>query len=202
SPIAILISGHHGQFDALPTLFSVLAAGLLLGARPRAAGSGLLLGLAMALKPSPALLVPAFMRSPGLSWPARLAIGALSGAVVLVVTAPFLLVDAGSVYRNVVGYPGLNDQELGGLLRSLWLHRAHHISLPGTFGLDLAAATRWPALALIGFAILVLWRDRLPRVAAAVYLAFLSAFGGVSTQYLVWPLAWLLMSDLPLRWAV
>ena len=202
SPIAILISGHHGQFDALPTLFSVLAAGLMLGAAPRPWAAGLLLGLSIALKPSPALLVPVFMRSPGLRWPGRFAIGALAGVLVLAVTGPFLLVDAGSVYRNVIGYPGLNDQGLGGLLRSLWLYRAHNVHLPGTFGVDLAGTTRWTALALVGFAILVLWRHRLPRVAAAVYLAFLSVFGGVSTQYLVWPLAWLLLSDLPLRWAV
>ncbi|HEV8637847.1 MAG TPA: glycosyltransferase 87 family protein, partial [Chloroflexota bacterium] len=202
SPIAILISGHHGQFDALPTLFSVLAAGLLLGAAPRPWAAGLLLGLAVALKPSPALLVPVFMRAPGLSWRGRLAIGALAGAVVLAVTGPFLLADAASVYRNVVGYPGLNDQGLGGLLRSLWLYRAKNIYLPGAFGAELATTTRWTALALVAFAIVVLWRQRIPRVAAAVYLAFLGVFGGVSTQYLVWPLAWLLVSDLPLRWAV
>jgi hypothetical protein len=202
SPIAILISGHHGQFDALPTLFAVLAAGLLLGPTPRPAASGLLLGLAMALKPSPALLVPVFMRAPGLSWRGRLALGALAGAVVLAVSAPYLLVDPGSVYRNVVGYPGLNDQGLGGLLRALWLYRANNIHLPGTFGVDITTTTRWTALALVAFALLALWRWPVPRVAAAAYLAFLSVFGGVSTQYLVWPLAWLLISDLPLRWAV
>jgi hypothetical protein len=202
SPIAILISGHHGQFDAMPTLFSVLAAGFMLGPTPRPWASGLLLGLAMSLKPFPALLVPVFMRAPGLTLRARLLIGALAGAVVLGVTLPFLLADARAVLQQVAGYPGLNDQGIGGLLRSLWLYRAHNVHLPGQFGLDLTATTRWTALALMGLAVVVLWRHPIARVGAAVYLAFLSAFGGVSTQYLIWPLAWLLVSDVPLRWAV
>jgi hypothetical protein len=202
SPIAILISGHHGQFDALPTLFSVLAAGFMMGATPRPWASGLLLGLAVAMKPFPALLVPVFMRAPGLSMRARLMIGALAGAVVLLFTAPFLIADAPAVFRQVVGYPGLNDQGIGGLLRSLWLYRAKNIFLPGAFGLELIGTTRWLSLALIGLSVAVLWRHPAARVGAAVYLAFLSTFGGVSTQYLIWPLAWLLISDVPLRWAV
>src|SRR5262245_4724303 len=37
NPIAILVSGYHGQFDALPSLFSILGAGFLLGPRARPA---------------------------------------------------------------------------------------------------------------------------------------------------------------------
>jgi hypothetical protein len=201
NPIAILISGYHGQFDALPSLFSILAAGLLAG-RPRPVPAGLLLGVAMALKPFPALLVPVFMRAPGLSLVSRALVGALSLAVVGAVTAPYLLADAAGVVQNVGGYGGLNDQGVGGLLRALWLYRAGNIYLPGAFGTEVSATTRWLALAAIGLTFLLTLRAPLPRAAAAVYLAFLSFFGGVSTQYLLWPLPWLLLSGLSPLWAL
>jgi hypothetical protein len=202
SPIAILVSGYHGQFDALPSLFSILAAGFLLGPRARPAPAGLLLGVAMALKPSPALLLPVFVFRPGLSLPARALVGGLALAVVGAFTAPYLLADAAGVAQNIGGYGGLNDQGLGGLMRALWLYRANNIYLPGAFGNEFSATTRWLALAAIGLTFLLTLRSSLPRAAAAVYLAFLSFFGGVSTQYLLWPLPWLLISGLSPIWAV
>jgi hypothetical protein len=49
---------------------------------------------------------------------------------------------------------------------------------------------------------LLTWRQSLARSSAATYLAFLAVFGAVSTQYYVWPLALMLISDLPLVWSV
>lgn len=201
SPIAIVVAGYHGQFDGVSSLFSVLAAGFLLR-RPRPVPAGLLLGVALALKPFPALLVPVFVSAPGLSWRARALVGGLALGVVGLVTGPFLLADAAAVARNVGGYGGLNDQGLGGILRSLWYLRAGNQYLPGAFGSEISGTTRWLALGAIALTF-VLMRDRpFVRTAGAVYLGFLAWFGGVSTQYLVWPLPWLLLADLPLWWAV
>ena len=202
NPIAILVSGYHGQFDALPSLFSVLAAGFLVGRRPRALPAGLLLGVAMALKPFPALLVPVFVRAQGLSLAARALVGGLALGLVGAVTAPYLLADALGVAQNIGGYGGLNDQGLGGLMRALWLERAGNLYLPGAFGNEISATTRWLALAAIGLTFLLTLDAPVPRAAAAVYLAFLSFFGGVSTQYLIWPLPWLLLSGLSPLWAI
>jgi hypothetical protein len=201
SPIAILIAGYHGQFDSLSTLFSVLAAGFLLR-RPHPVPAGVLLGIAMALKPFPALLVPVLAWAPGLSWRGRTLVAGIALAIVGVVTGPYLAQDAAAVMRNVGGYGGLNDQGLGGVLRALWYQRASNQYLPGAFGTEISTTTRWFALGAIALTFL-LARDRpFVRTAGAVYLAFLGLFGGVSTQYLVWPLPWLLLSDLPLWWAV
>jgi hypothetical protein len=202
NPIAILISGYHGQFDALPSLFSVLGAGFLVGQRPRSVPAGLLLGVAMALKPFPALLVPIFVRAPGLSLRGRALVGALSLGVVAAITAPYLLANAAGVVQNIGGYGGLNDQGVGGLMRALWLYRANNIYLPGAFGNELSATTRWLALAAIGLTFVLTLRAPVPRAAAAVYLAFLSFFGGVSTQYLLWPLPWLLIAGMSPLWAI
>ncbi|TAK24698.1 MAG: hypothetical protein EPO26_05665 [Chloroflexota bacterium] len=201
SPIAILISGNHGQFDALPTLLSVVAVGLLIG-RARPVPAGILLGAAMALKPFPALLLPIILRAPELTWRARLIACTLSGVVVLAVTAPFLILDPTAVLRNVGGYGGLNDQGFGGVLRSLWLFKDGNIHLPGEFGEEISATTRYVALGAMASTLVLLWRAPIPRVAAAIYLAFLATFGGISAQYLIWPVAWLVIADLPIALAI
>jgi hypothetical protein len=127
---------------------------------------------------------------------------ACTGAVLLAVAGPCLVQDEPALYRNIVGYSGVNDQGFGGLLRALWLHHAHNFYLPGSFGPDFSATTRWLTLALVALTLALLRGQPLARIAAGVYLAFLSAYGGVSSQYLVWPLAWLLLGDLSLRWSV
>ncbi|MBM4416726.1 MAG: DUF2029 domain-containing protein [Chloroflexi bacterium] len=205
APIAIIISGHHGQFDALPGLLALVAVGLVVrGKRPVVAG--LLLGGALALKPFPALLIPVILRAPEMSVRARLAVCAVAGSVVLAVSAPFLLVDALAMYSNIAGYGGLNDQGFGGILRSLWLIRADNVYLPGAFGQEISTTTRWLTLALMAAALSWLWRASTTRVAAAMFMIFVVSFGAVSTQYLIWPLPWLLVANvslaLPILYAI
>src|SRR5262249_13144977 len=146
---------YHGQFDALPSLFSILAAGFMAGRRPRSVPAGLLLGVAMALKPFPALLVPVFIRSDGLSLRGRALVGGLALAVVGLIPAPYLAASAAGVISNVGGYGGLNDQGLGGLMRALWLFKAGNIYLPGAFGAEVTATTRFLALGAIGLTFLL-----------------------------------------------
>ncbi|MCX2727356.1 glycosyltransferase 87 family protein [Thermomicrobium sp. 4228-Ro] len=58
-PGAVSVCAYHGQFDAEPLLAAVLAA--LAIASGRVFLAGLLLGVAIALKPWPALFVPVFI---------------------------------------------------------------------------------------------------------------------------------------------
>jgi hypothetical protein len=200
NPITIMISGFHGQFDALPTLCSVIAARLLV-IRPHALSAGLLLGVGMALKPFPLLLLPIFVRIPGLSWSQRLQVAVLPFVSLTLISTPLLIWDAGALIKDITSYAGLYDQGLGGLLRGLWLMRAHNLYLPGSYGAELQALTRWLAIGLMIFTLLVTSRLSIPRQAAAMYLAFLVTYGGISTQYLMWPVAWLALSELP-AWLV
>ncbi len=205
APIAIIVSGHHGQFDAIPGLLALVAVGFLVrGERPVVAG--LLLGGALALKPFPALLIPVILRAQEMSLRARVVLCAIAGAVVLAVSAPFLLVDAPAMFSNIAGYGGLNDQGFGGILRSLWLIRADNVYLPGAFGPEISSTTRWLTLALMAAALFFLWRAPTTRVAAAMFVLFVVSFGGVSTQYLIWPLPWLLVANvslvLPILYAI
>lgn len=63
NPISVLVSGYHGQFDAIPTLLVFAAWHLLLAHHTwrGAAVSGLLLGLAIADKTWPLLLAPVLL---------------------------------------------------------------------------------------------------------------------------------------------
>jgi hypothetical protein len=201
SPIAVIIAGYHGQFDTLPTLLAILAAGFLL-ATPRPLAAGLLLGAAIAIKPFPLLLAPALLRTPGLTRRDQIAVGLAMLGVILLVAAPFLIADAGALLGDIGGYSGVNDQGLSGILRSLWLARADNLDLPGEFGPQLMATTKYLALAAIAFVYLIMVDRPVASVASAVLLTLLGLYGGISTQYLSWPLAWLLVSEVALLWPV
>jgi hypothetical protein len=201
NPIAIVISGYHGQIEAIPTFLTVLAAGLI--ARRKSPGLvGVLVGAAIAVKPHPTLLVPVFLRAQKLTLQQRII---LLGAIVLALGA-IVVVSVGTeslrAIQSVLGYGGGSDQGIGGLLRGLWLYRAHNLFLPGDFGQTLGKNTRWLALALMTLSWLLTWKQSVARSSAAVFLAFLAVFGAISTQYLLWPLAWLLLSDVALIWSV
>jgi len=87
--------------------------------------------LAIGVKPFPVLLLPTLAAVPGLTWQKRALLSAGCGGLVLIVTLPALAIDAPLLLQNVLTYQGTNDQELGGLLRALWLWRADNLYLPG-----------------------------------------------------------------------
>jgi hypothetical protein len=201
NPIAILVNGYHGQFDTIPTLLGLVAFAIARQGKS-AAQTGALTGLAVAVKPFPALIAPAFVRSHKLSWPDRAQFVVASGLALGAVIVASVGLETPRAIESVLGYGGGPDQLLGGLLRGLWLERAHNLFLPGDFGESLARSTRWLALAVVALVWLLTWNRSIPRSAAASYLGFLSVFGAISTQYLLWPVAWLLLSDVPLVWSI
>jgi hypothetical protein len=201
SPIAILISGYHGQFDALPTLLAVVAAGLL--AAPAQAGfSGVLLGLAVAIKPPPVILGPIFVRAPKLATRERVLFALAAPATFLALVLGFAGNQTGDAFVNVLGYGGVADQGVSGLFRALWLWRTGSTNLPGDFAAAMVRDTHALALAAMALAMALTWRRGIARSSAAVILAFLATYGGVSTQYLLWPVAWLLLGELSVGWAI
>jgi hypothetical protein len=196
NPIAILISSVHGQFDSLALLFATLALLWL----PRAgvgAGSALALGLAVALKSFPILLAPA------LALRAHRATSALLyGAGVLVpsalLLAPYLGRDPGPVLRELAAYSGETDQG--------W-SVAYKIVLTSFVDLDTWLAYRAAALtvgkvaflAASGALVLWLWLGRrsrrwsVERAVCWVLATFYALYPGLSSQYLLWILPFLIL---------
>jgi Glycosyltransferase family 87 len=186
-PVSLLVSACHGQFDAIAMLFVLLAvAAQRAGRLDRAALS---LAVAIGLKSFPVLLLPVFL----LATPARDRVrwALLATLPVALSLVPFAWHDAGAVRRELLGYGGVAD--FG------WIAAVRAFRFLTTGALARAEAAHWTgfvlaAKVLFGAAYTVLlvrwWRaPRAPDLAAmclAVLLAFLTWYGALSAQYLLW----------------
>jgi hypothetical protein len=186
-PVSLLVTGAHGQFDALALLLVVLA--LSWTAQERHDRSALALSAAVALKSFPVLLLPLFLWRRGPAAAVRYALLCLAPLAALLL--PFALHDLGALRRELLGYGGVADFGWIGLWRGLsWLH---------TGVLARADASSWggsmivsKALFLAAYAALLAalltrrLRLGLTDAALAVFLAFLVFYGALSAQYLLW----------------
>ncbi len=188
-PVSVLVTGAHGQFDAIALLFVLLALSAL--ARGRRDASALSLAAAIGTKSFPVLLLPflAFAGQP--TWPraARYALLALTPMALLLL--PFAIADLAALRRELFAYSGIADFGWTGLMRGLsWLT---------TGDLPRSEARFWPVAALVSkvlflgaWAGLVLatrrgWLALSPERACLVtLLAFHVFYGSLSAQYLLW----------------
>ena len=190
-PVSVMVGAMHGQFDAVA--MAVVLGALAALERQRRDLSALLLAAAIALKSFPVLLLPVFLFHCGRARD-RLRYGALAVLPVLALLVPFALHDAGALRRELFGYGGVADFGWTSVARGLrWLAGQ---------GLARGEGVRWPvaitiskALFLAGYAALAAWiaRRRVApdRAALMVLLLFLTLYGALSAQYLLWvvPLA-------------
>ena len=189
-PVALLVGGFHGQFDAVTLCFVLLAQDAL--ARGRRDASALALAAAIATKSFPVLLLPALATAGAASWRQALRYAALACLPVVLLLLPFVVADAAALRRELLAYSGIADFGWTGLWRgSEWL---------ATGALPRSEARFWPAasavskaLFLCAWAALLLaarsgrWRADAERLTLTVVLAFVSLYGLLSAQYLLWP---------------
>jgi len=188
-PVSVLVGSVHGQFDAIPLLFVLVAVEAL--ARGRRDASALALAAAIATKSFPVLLLPllALDRGAGVRRALRYAALALAPGALLLL--PFAIADAPALARELFGYSGIADFGWTALARGgEWL---------ATGALPRSEARFWPVAAaasklvfLAAWAVLVLavhlGRVQLSvdRLTLAVVLSFLTLYGLLSAQYLLW----------------
>ena len=193
-PVSVLITGAHGQFDAIPLAFMLLA--VLLVERGRPDASALALGAGIATKSFPVLALPFLALARGASWRAAIRYAALALVPGALLMAPFAMADAEALRRELFAYGGIADFGWAGVARGLeWL---------ASGVLPRSEARFWPAAALVSrVAFLGAWaalvlavrarRLELPprRAVLAVLLSFAALYGLQSAQYLLWvvPLA-------------
>jgi hypothetical protein len=188
-PVSLLITGFHGQFDAIALLFVLLALEAL--ARGRRDRSALFLAAAIGTKSFPVLLLPFLAFSGGASWRSAVRYALMATAPVGALLLPFAWADLGALRRELLAYSGIADFGWTGLVRGLtWLV---------TGELPRSEARFWPVasvaskvLFLVAWAVLfaAVRRARLvftpERACLAVLLAFEVLYGSLSAQYLLW----------------
>jgi Gpi18-like mannosyltransferase len=211
NPVAILVSAFHGNLMSL-VAFLLLAALVTARASVRAgdgadgaalrASSALLLGLAIAMRSFPVLLLP-FLLVLAARTPKRAVVyTALASAASVTSTVPYLLFDRTPFLREVMAYSGAGDFGWFAALRWSAVWKGYDLPaiwtmLPATKPLFLLAYV----LALATH--LALRRDP-SRGLLLAPLLFYAVYGGVASQYLVWvvPLATFLLEGFLLPYTV
>jgi hypothetical protein len=188
-PVAVLVTGFHGQFDAAALLFILLAISSWWQAQP--AKSALCLSVAVGLKSFPVLLLPVMLAQPAQTARERVRYAALVLGPVLLLLLPYALADPHALRRELLAYGGVADFGWIALTRGVrWL---------ATGVLPRSEASYWSGhvfasklLFLAGYSgfLAALARGRLgwdlPRAAVTALLAFLVFYGALSAQYLLW----------------
>lgn len=188
-PVSVLVTGFHGQFDAIALLFVLLATDAL--ARGRRDASALLLAAAIGTKSFPVLLVPFLAFAGAASWRSALRFAVLALAPVALLLVPFAVADLPAMRRELLAYSGIADFGWTGLVRGVtWLASGDLPRSEARFWP--AAATASKMLFLTAWATLILatrrgWLALTPaRACLVVLLAFQVLYGALSAQYLLW----------------
>jgi len=187
-PVSILVTSFHGQFDSVMLFFVLLS--LRFQQANRSDASALSLSAAIATKSFPVLLIPFFVVGQS---PARASRYALLATVpVLLLLVPYAISDFGALARELLSYGGIADFGWIGAGRGLrWLT---------TGALFRSEAAHWPASIPAAKALFFvvylagLWaiatrklRWTPTQATLGVFLAFLTFYGAISAQYLLWP---------------
>ena len=184
-PAFIAISGYHGQIDSVAILPAVAAVALWDARGPRRAlAAGALIGLGIAVKTIPGLMLLALLPSARSKREAVTLVGA-AAAVPLVLLVAYLVNDPDVVTR-ALEYPPRGTAGGIGLISTV-------SSNPVVEAL-LDHATLWNATWLAAVA-LVLWRARPAptRAAVIVWLAAYAFATGFYLNYFVWGLSFILL---------
>jgi hypothetical protein len=198
NPLLILITVMHGQFDSLPVFFSMLAY-YLFDIKKRPFWAAASLALAVAIKSFPVILLPLFLfRLP--NHRSRVIFAALTLVPVALLLLPFLATEASSLTRELFGYQGVADQGWLAAAREaclLWIGRLPPVSMDAVFKASQGAFAAFYLLYLV-FEYAWCGRRASPNLAssiAAVFLGFYVFYAGISSQYLIWVLPFLAITE-------
>ncbi|HMA36795.1 MAG TPA: hypothetical protein VKY74_20235, partial [Chloroflexia bacterium] len=198
NPVAILTSAFHGNQTVLSVFFA-FAGYYYVAADPRGGRWGyppgaLLLGLGIAARSFPVLLLPVFLillpvaRGPA-GWRQRALFAGWALLPAALVSVPALLLDAPAYLRETLAYSGFADQGWLAIRRAWGVVQGSGSPFPPDTAAWLAFS-KW--LFLAGYAALLGWlighrrRVSLARASLLVWLLFYLVYGGVSTHYLGW----------------
>lgn len=188
NPVAIYTSALHGQFDAIPTLFTLLAVLSAANAEDSRdwTRTSLWLGLGGLAKTWPLVLIPSFLPEVR-TWPGRVVFAAVAAAPAVISVGLLYLVDPEPIARHVLAYRGYTGW--WGVTSFLAVTPGH--ALPAVMtGLSLLF------YAALASAYWHTWRGHdVVKRALLVLLTFYVFTPGFGLQYLIWVIPVALVAD-------
>lgn len=187
NPISVIISAAHGQLDSIAS-FLVIIAIYYLNARPKI--SALALGLSIAVKPNPLILLPLFILT--VSAKNRIRYFFIVILPLVLTLLPFLISKPIQIIKGLLSYSGIADFGYAAILRGLWFQNNANANLPMNLVKELLESSK--IVLIVSITVLTLlfggWKN-LAKSALAIYLLFISLYFGIGAQYLSWiiPLA-------------
>lgn len=188
-PVSLLVTGFHGQFDALALLFVLTA--LRCHETGRNDAAALALSAAIGLKSFPALLLPPFLLSLPGGGRARLRFALLAALPVAALLAPYAVHDLSALRRELLAYGGVADFGWIALIRGMtWAGTGRLLKSQAEFWAAATLAAKAVFLLAYGAILALLLKRRLRWTSRewclGIFLAFLSLYGALSAQYLLW----------------
>lgn len=197
NPVALIVTCMHGQFDAIPIAFLLLATFWLV-LYGRSTYSGWSLALAIAVKGFPVLFVPlhaAYVKSRR----ERIKLVGLAMIPLIVLLLPFALLSPAALMRELFGYRG--SALLGFMvpIRSVYVPLTHS-SVPVDITLQAIRLSAYVFLACYTVYMLWAWRRRpmLLEDTVVIFALFYVVYAGIAPQYTLWILPFLLLTNLGL----
>ncbi len=187
NPISIIISSAHGQIDSIVSMLVLLSVYFLTihSAKSYSFWSALLLGLAIAIKPNPLMLLPIFIVCKESNLRQKVLFILVSIAPIIISVIPFLLQGTYQVLTNVFSYSGVYDFGYMGVLRGFWYQQNANIWM--SVSNELLLASKLLFLTGVIFLTFLFSKSKdLVKGILCVYLLFLGFYFGISAQYLSW----------------
>lgn len=192
NPISIMISAAHGQIDSITSLLTILAIYILSSDKNKFHKflPALSVGLAIAIKPNPVILLPFFLvyKKSGIKQTITFLLVSLAPAIIPLI--PYLWQSPHAIIDNVFRYSGVYDLSYAGILRGILYQQNAQIWLPLAERMLAASKIAFILGAIFLFVFFAQARN-LAKSCLVIYLLFIGIYFGISVQYLSWilPLA-------------
>lgn len=187
NPIAIIISAAHGQIDSITSLFVLLSIFLLTfySKSIHIYLSALSLGLAITFKPNPVMLIPLFLLHKRFSIQQRITYLILVLTPLSLVFIPFVNQQPGTVLSRMLSYLGVNDLSYAAILRGIWYQNNASTTIP--LSNELLNTSKYVFMSVASsLTLLIIGSKNLAKAILTIYLAFITIYFGIGSQYLVW----------------
>lgn len=182
NPVSIIISAAHGQLDSVSTFLVVLAI-FYLNTHPKI--SAFVLGLSIAVKPNPLILLPLFLLV--VSKKIRIRYLLISLTPVILTLIPFIFTKPLQVIGNLLTYSGITDFGFAAILRGIFFQDNANPNLPALLVSQFLNISKILLLTSLAFIIFLLRKKKYITVSILiVYLLFISIYFGIGAQYLSW----------------